>query len=90
MILRTQIELIIFSFIFGIIFSLFLSVNYKLIYNKNKIIKILSSFSIILLSSIIYFIEINKINNAIIHYYSLIFIAIGFTLSSFVEKKLKK
>ena len=88
--LHTQVNLITFSFFFGIVFSIFLTVNYKLIYNSNKFIKIISSFLVILISSLIYFICKKKINNAILHYYSFLFIICGFIIEHFIEMLIEK
>lgn len=94
MILDTQIKLIIFSFLFGIIFSLFIGLNYTLIYNQNKIIKTLSSFLCIIIGVLSYFIAINKISSGILHIYSLLLVIIGFlaetTISKIIVAKNKK
>lgn len=94
MTLKTQIALIIFSFFYGFIFSIFLNINYKFIYSSHKFIKILSSFLIIIISILIYFIGIKKINNAILHPYSILMVIVGFfvdiCLRRIIAKRLKK
>ena len=94
MTLKTQIILLIFSFFYGFLFSIFLNINYKFIYNSNKIIKILSSFFIVMISVLVYFIGIKKINNAILHPYSILMVIIGFfvdiCLHRLIAKNLKK
>ena len=86
MTLITQIKLIIFSFIFGIFFNLFLNFNCKFIYSYNKFIKILSSFLFVIINVLLYFICLIKINNGIFHIYSLLIIFITYLLI----EKLKK
>ena len=76
--LSIQIKLIIFSFIFGFLFSLVLDFFYKLIKNINKVFSILMSFFLILFMTIIYFIGISKIGYIIFHIYSVLIIVIGF------------
>lgn len=92
--LKTQIVLIIFSFFYGFIFSIFLNINYKFIYSSNRFIKILSSFLTIIIAVLIYFISIKKINNAILHPYSIIMVIIGFfvdiCINRIIAKKIKK
>ena len=92
--LKTQIVLIIFSFFYGFLFSNFININYKFIYNSKKLIKILSSFFIILIAVLVYFIGIKKINNAILHPYSILMVIIGFfvdiCLKRIIAKKRKK
>lgn len=88
--LAIQIRLLCFSFFYGFAFSFFLTLNYSLLHHKNKYIKIISTFLITLISSLLYFIEIKKINHAILHYYSFLFIFLGFLLEHFIEKKFEK
>lgn len=92
--LKTQIILVIFSFFYGFFFSILLNINYKFIYSSNKFVKFLSSFLIIVASVLIYFIGIKKINNAILHPYSILMVIIGFfvdiCLRRLIAKRLKK
>ncbi len=76
--LSIQIKLIIFSFIFGFLFSIildFFNVNTK---KLSKSLEIFLSFLLIFFMSFVYFIGIQKIGNAIFHIYSIISIIIGF------------
>ena len=81
-----QIKLIIFSFVFGIFFNLFLNINCKFIYSYNTFIKIISSFLFVLINIILYFIVLNKINNGIFHIYSLLIILLTYLLIEKVKK----
>ncbi len=84
--LSLQIKLLIFSFSFGFLFSAFLEWFNKVTYNKKNYIKIVLSFLIVTSFSIIYFIGIQKIGNAILHVYSLISIIVGFIVYDFIIK----
>lgn len=92
--LKTQVILIIFSFFYGFIFSIFLNLNYKFIYSSNKILRVLSSLFVVIIAVLVYFIGIKKINNAILHPYSILMIILGFfvdvSLNRIIAKKLKK
>ncbi len=88
--LTTQIISLIFSFSYGVLFSLFLDINHKIIYNPNKLIKYLGSFLVILISTLLYFLILKQINNANVHIYCLIVLSIGFCLYNFIASKLKK
>lgn len=92
--LDIQISLIIFSFFYGIVFSIFLNVNYKLLHHKNIIIKYITTAVCTAISVIIYFKGIQKISYGIFHIYSIFLIIIGFTveniLQRIIEKHLKK
>lgn len=76
--LNIQIKLIIFSFIFGFLFSILLEIFNKKIDKCKKYVKLILSFLIVFLSTIIYFEGIKRIGNAIFHIYSIITIIFGF------------
>ena len=88
--LNLQIITAIFSFIFGIIFSLFLKVNYKIIYNSNKFIKILGTTLVVMISVMAYFLLLQKLNNALFHFYHLILLVLGFISSHLPARKIVK
>ena len=92
--LDIQISLIIFSFIYGFFFSLFLDLNYKPLHHKNKIIKYLCTILYTALSVYIYFKGIQKISYGIFHLYSILLIILGFILENIlykaIEKKIRK
>ena len=76
--LNIQIKLIIFSFIFGFFFSILLEIFNKKTVKCKKSVKIILSFLVVFLSTLVYFEGINKISNAIFHIYSIITIILGF------------
>lgn len=88
--LNLQINLIFFSLIYGIIFSLFLDLNYKLLHHKNIIIKYISTILCTIISVISYFYGIQKICYGILHIYSIILIIIGFIIPNLIFKVIEK
>lgn len=76
--LNLQIKLIVFSFIFGFFFSCLLDIFNNKIEKCKKYVKLILSFSVVFLSTIIYLEGIKQIGNAIFHIYSIITIIIGF------------
>lgn len=84
--LNIQIKTLLFSFLFGIFFSVFLNINYKLIYNNKKFYRIITSFIFVMINVIIYFIILRKINNGILHIYSIFMIILGFIFENIVKK----
>ena len=76
--LSTQFKLIIFSFIFGFIFSLLLEILNNKIKKFSAFVEILISFVFIVVMVLIYFVGINKISNAVFHIYSIFSIILGF------------
>ncbi len=87
--LNIQIATLVFSFVFGIFFAFILTVNHKIIYNSNKIIKIIGTILIVALSNIIYFIGLKHIDNAAFHPYMLITLIIGFYLENKITNFIK-
>ncbi len=90
MTLQIQIQTLLFSFLFGICFSAFLTFNYKLIYHEKKRYKITSTFLLIIGGILIYFIGIRRVNEGIFHPYSALVIIIGFCLEHFIHTFLAK
>lgn len=76
--LNIQIKLLVFSLIYGFLFSIALDVLYPLIRKTSKIYQIILSFIFILLMAVIYFVAIDKIGYVIFHLYSIFAIIIGF------------
>jgi hypothetical protein len=84
--LKLQIISLIVSFLYGIFFSIFLNINYKLIYNDNKIYKIVGTFIFIIINVLLYFLIMEKINNGIIHIYCLISILLGYLIQNLIKR----
>lgn len=76
--LNIQIKLIIFSFIFGFMFSILLDWFNEKCKIFHSLIKLLFSIILISIMTYIYFVGIQKIGNAIFHFYSILSIIIGF------------
>ena len=76
--LNIQIKLIVFSLIFGFLFSIVLDIFYSIVKNKNKLYSLIISFIVILFMTIIYFIGIKQIGYIIFHLYSILAIIVGF------------
>ena len=88
MTLKVQIISLFFSFLYGMFFSFLLSLTYKIIYNNNKIIRVLSSFFFIIFNSLFYFYILLKINNGIIHIYLFFSLIIGYITEQFIYNKI--
>lgn len=76
--LSIQMKLIIFSLIYGFLFSILLDFLYNVIKKWKKIYKIIMSFLLVVLMTIIYFIGIKQIGYIIFHIYSVFAIIVGF------------
>lgn len=76
--LNIQINLVIFSLIYGFLFSIVLDFLNIFINKLKRIYSLLFYFLFVLIMSIVYFIGINKIGNVIFHIYSIFCIIVGF------------
>ena len=83
--LDTQITTLVISFLYGIVFSFLVSVNYKYLYHKKILLRILFTFMFIFANVLIYFILLKKINQAILHPYSRGMILVGFCLEHYLH-----
>lgn len=92
--LDIQIKTILISIVFGMYFSLFLSLNYKIIYHKSELIKLLGTLIIMILNVLLYFYIIKNVNNGVFHIYELLCILIGsviqILLDRYIIEKYKK
>jgi len=88
--LQTQIIVLAFSFIYGIFFALFTGVNYKIIYNEKKWIKLLGTSLVVLISVLSYFLILREINYAQFHPYCLLVLTLGFWIGNRIVKRFKR
>ena len=80
MTLKIQIETIIFSFLLGFLAFFLWKIFNKLIYSKNILLKIISTFLFIELLTLFYIKGLLEINNLNLHYYSYFFLLLGFLM----------
>ena len=86
--LSIQLNLIVFSLIYGFLFSVILDIMYQFIRQKKKVYQIIISFIIVMLMAVIYFVGINKIGCIIFHFYSILCIIAGFISYDLIIKSI--
>jgi hypothetical protein len=89
MIIDIQVKSLLFSFFYGIVFSILLHIIYKHLYKGPLIFRILISFLTVVDSILIYFITLKKINEGVIHNYFIFMILLGFVIMETLFKKVK-
>ena len=89
MILKTQINLIVFSFLYGLFLNFTLNLCENFIYNKRIILKIVCTIIYVFSNVLIYFIFLEFINNGVIHYYSFLSMIFGMCIQNIFRKKNK-
>lgn len=88
--LEIQLKLILFSFVFGAFLSLIIDVNHKYLYSKNLCFQIIFTLFFIIVNTFMYFICLKRINEGIIHIYSVFCIIFGFFIEHIIRKKVVK
>lgn len=82
--IKLQITTLLFSFLYGIFFSFFLSLNYKFIYSNKIIFRTVISFLVVVVSVLLYFIILKKINYGIFHIYEVLMIILGVIVENII------
>lgn len=85
-----QIKTLIISFLFGFLFSFFLGFFYCLLYSKSKILQIITSLTIVLSATLLYFLILKKINNAVFHIYEVLSLILGYSLENLIGTRIAK
>lgn len=88
--LSSQLISFLFSFLYGVLFGVFIKINYSILFNVNKLIKIIGTFFFMVDMSLFYFIVLKFINNGFIHIYFFILFLMGWLLFSFLLDKYVK
>lgn len=88
--LKIQIISLIFSFLYGILFSLLINFHYSLLFSKKKVLQVFFTFLFLLDMALLYFLIIRIINQGIIHIYFYLVLFLGFYLSFPILKKIRK
>ena len=89
--LLTQIQVLSYSFLFGLYFSFTFNLLYKVLFTKYLILNIITNLIYFFGNSFLYFYLLYKINNGIIHIYLLFTFLISFFLYNrlFIKIRLK-
>lgn len=89
--LSMQIKAIIFSLVYGVFISFMVNVNYKCLFNKNMIFKIIFDSIFILDLGMLYFFILQFINFGYLHVYFFLALSAGFFASfSFFKELIRK
>lgn len=85
--LKIQIYSSIFSFLFGIFFSVMLNYCYKKIKIKNKYGNIIFNLGFAIFHTILYYLLLEKVNYGILHPYCVISVIVGFIVAELLYYK---
>ena len=84
--LKIQIVSLVYSFLFGLFFSICTNINYRFLFSKNTFFKLVFTFIYIIDFALLYFLILKKINNGFIHSYFLLLVILGY-LVGFISLK---
>jgi hypothetical protein len=85
----TQLIVLLFNFLYGIIIYFITIINYFFIKNETTIVRIMISILFIIDFTFIYLLSVYKINNGIIHIYYLFTFLIGLFIGYIIKKHVK-
>ena len=90
MILEIQIKMLLFSFVYGFFFALLISIFSRWLYNNKIFIRIIFTLFFVFSNTIIYFLGMRSINEAIIHPYAILMLIAGYLIEIFVSRVIAK
>ena len=88
--LKIQLLSLGFSFVFGIIFSIFITINHKILFLSKKSIRVISNFLFLFDMALCYFLVIKYINGGILHIYFFIMLIIGWYVGNLILCNIRK
>ena len=87
MTLLLQLKAFTISFVYGIILAYLIKLQYRYIFDKNKIRRIIVDSLFIFDNVLVYFLILKYINNGIFHIYFLFLVILGFILGYYLIRK---
>ena len=85
--LSVQLQVLTVSFVYGILFSYLIKIQYKFLFDSKRFYKILITFLFIFDNCLLYFLILRKINNGVFHIYFLFMLIIGYLLGYYLINK---
>ena len=87
MALSIQLKVLITSFVYGILFSYVVKMQYKLLFKGKLWYKILVNFLFVIDNCLLYFIILKTINNGIFHIYFFFLLILGYLFGNYLIKR---
>jgi len=82
--LGVQLQVLIFSFVYGVLFAYLLRLNYKFLFESKLFYKIIITVLFVFDNCLLYFLILRTINNGVFHIYFLILIVLGYLLGNYL------
>ena len=87
--LSIQLQVLTVSFVYGILFSYLLKIQYKFLFDSKLFYRIVVTLLFVFDNCILYFLILRTINDAVFHIYFLLVLIIGFIFGNWLVKKNK-
>ena len=85
--LSIQLKVLTVSFVYGILFSYLIKIQYKFLFDSKLFYKILITLLFIFDNCLLYFLILRTINNGIFHIYFLLVLVLGFIFGNYLINK---
>ena len=85
--LSVQLQVLTVSFVYGILFSYLIKMQYKFLFDSKRFYKILVTFLFVFDNCLLYFLILRKINNGVFHIYFLFMLIIGYLFGYYLINK---
>lgn len=88
--LKVQLLSLTFSFVYGVLFSFLVNVNYRFLFAKKRVVQIIMTFLFLLDMALLYFLILRYLNEGIIHIYFFLMILVGFYVTFPFSRRFRK
>lgn len=85
--LSIQLQVLTVSFVYGILFSYLLKIQYKFLFESKPFYKILITILFVFDNCLLYFLVLKTINYGIFHSYFLFMLVIGYLFGNYLLRK---
>lgn len=86
MTLQVQSLTLFISFLYGIFFEITLYFSSNLIYHRNYVFRIISTFVFVMLHIVLYFIILQHINYGVVHIYAILCLLLGYIVGYYLQR----
>lgn len=87
--LSVQLQVLIVSFVYGILFSYLIKLQYKFLFDSKLFYKIVITILFVFDNCLLYFLILRTINNGIFHIYFLFSLIVGYLFGNYLISRKK-
>lgn len=87
--LSIQLQVLTVSFVYGILFSYLVQMQYRFLFESKRFYKIIITMLFVFDNSLLYFLILKTINHGIFHIYFFILLVLGYLFGNYLVKKKK-